>query len=45
MVMRECGSSILIDDPRQGHLMRERRKGREIRDGIDSVLLEHGSVS
>lgn len=36
LVMTGCGSSILIDDRRQGHLMREMRKAREKRDGADN---------
>lgn len=41
LVMRGCGSSILIGDGRQGHPMSKRRKAGEIRNGVDSVMLEH----
>ena len=42
--MGGCGSSVLLDDQRQSHLMRK-KKAREIGDSVETVILESGRVN
>ena len=45
MGMEGCGSSVLIDDQRQSHLMKKKKKAREIGDSVRTVILESGRVN